>query len=309
MEQARKPRHVLAKDDCGCVVACLAMVTGQDYEAVARWLDDHNWPFREGGLYAHQEEQFLDEHGYVVRRRAMNHYADGKNNVLRSPWPPAPFADVHLCTVAATEDGPHHLVVMLRDGAVLDPATTEPRMLASYHKVFNVAAVYRVDDRPIPEARRLYELLIESLRVRARELGYALAVHGSLSRDIDLIAVPWTGEAVDAHELAQELLLVAGRANGVAFMKPVEGKDRYHRAGCPGFKPHGRLSWCFHLGSGPYIDLAVMPRTEPAYTTWVMRSGDSPFWDDRDGHRPPRWFGKIGTTQVFEHGREQHGDG
>jgi hypothetical protein len=41
-----------------------------------------------------------------------------------------------------------------------------------------------------------YELLIEPLRAVARSLGYALTVHGSLVRDIDLVAVPWTSDAV-----------------------------------------------------------------------------------------------------------------
>lgn len=102
------------------------------------------------------------------------------------------------------------------------------------------------------DSHELYNRLIGPLRDKARELGYALAVHGSLIRDIDLVACPWIAEAVDAQTLAESLLEVAAKHNnGTAFL----------RAGCPGYKPHGRLVWSLHLGDGPYIDLSVMPRT------------------------------------------------
>ena len=106
-----------------------------------------------------------------------------------------------------------------------------------------------------------YEKLIEPLREKARELGYALAVHGTLKRDIDLIACPWIAEAVDARTLAETLLKVAADHNGgLAFLKPHED-DGFFWAGCPGNKPHGRLVWSIHLGGGPYLDLSVMPRS------------------------------------------------
>lgn len=110
------------------------------------------------------------------------------------------------------------------------------------------------------DSRPLYERLIGPLREKAAELGYALGVHGTLKRDIDLIACPWVTEAVDARTLAESLLAVAAEHNGgLAFLKPLED-DGYFWAGCPGGKPHGRLCWSIHLGGGPYIDLSVMPR-------------------------------------------------
>ena len=33
----------------------------------------------------------------------------------------------------------------------------------------------------------------------AREMGYALALHGSMNRDMDLIAVPWVVGALRVH--------------------------------------------------------------------------------------------------------------
>lgn len=140
------------------------------------------------------------------------------------------------------------------------------------------------------DSRPLHDKLIDPLRERARELGYALAVHGTLRRDIDLIACPWTVEAVPERELAEALFAVAEEVNGTAYWswhlcdRPVgksgpfdlekyldkEAADanfarEFTLAGGPGVKPHGRLGWVINLGGGPYIDLAVMPRmTRPA---------------------------------------------
>lgn len=113
------------------------------------------------------------------------------------------------------------------------------------------------------DSREKYEQLIGPLREKAGELGYALGVHGSLKRDIDLIACPWTDAAVDAKTLAEAIRVAAAEHNGgIAFMTPLEAGDEWHQDGCqPYGRPHGRRGWCFHLGGGPYIDLSVMPRT------------------------------------------------
>lgn len=100
--------------------------------------------------------------------------------------------------------------------------------------------------------------LIPALREVAKSLGYALGVHGSLSRDIDLIACPWTSSAVEPRTLAEAIQKTAIEINGFAHPKSNEDTE-YFRAGQPGAKPHGRLVWSFHLGGGPYIDLSVMP--------------------------------------------------
>jgi hypothetical protein len=41
------------------------------------------------------------------------------------------------------------------------------------------------------------DILLPALREVARRFGYALAVHGSLEWDIDLVAVPWCENAPD----------------------------------------------------------------------------------------------------------------
>ena len=46
---------------------------------------------------------------------------------------------------------------------------------------------------------------IDRVRALAREVGYAIGVHGSLERDVDLIAVPWVEEAVGPEALAERI--------------------------------------------------------------------------------------------------------
>jgi len=116
------------------------------------------------------------------------------------------------------------------------------------------------------DSREKYELLIGPLREKAKDLGYALAVHGTLKRDIDLIACPWSNGVVDPKQLAEQLRLVVEKVNGYAQPGAREVSE-YFLDGCPGGKDHGRLCWTWYLdkkGSddchGSYIDLSVMPR-------------------------------------------------
>jgi hypothetical protein len=80
----------------------------------------------------------------------------------------------------------------------------------------------------------------------ARDHGYALALHGSLQRDLDLIAVPWTPEASGPDVLLKALC--------EEFDTPDNNKDSG-----PTVKPHGRLAWTIPLWWGAYIDLSIMP--------------------------------------------------
>lgn len=108
------------------------------------------------------------------------------------------------------------------------------------------------------QVQALAERLIPAIRETAQQHGYAIGVHGSLRRDIDLIAVPWTGEAVEPKALVNAIFARLQAEHSTVFWHPRE-TSAYFMAGCPGGKDHGRLVWTIHLG-GTYIDLSVMPR-------------------------------------------------
>lgn len=100
-----------------------------------------------------------------------------------------------------------------------------------------------------------YAILYMGMAKKARELGYALALHGSLVRDLDLIAVPWTEEAVSTEALVAAMIEACG---GLVINDETADPYDYTRHS-PQPKPHGRLSWKICLGGSQYIDLSVTP--------------------------------------------------
>lgn len=115
---------------------------------------------------------------------------------------------------------------------------------------------------PVVAAREEYERLITPLRAVAMQHGYALAVHGSLGRDIDLLAVPWTDDVSTAAILVEAIRAEMERVSGhTSFW--LDDKDaviRDYSRRNPERKPHGRLGWSIHMaGTGTYVDLSIMP--------------------------------------------------
>ncbi len=68
----------------------------------------------------------------------------------------------------------------------------------------------------------------------ARSHGYALAVHGSLARDLDLIAIPWTEDAGEPQGIIDDILK----------------KFAVNLIGEVGRKPHGRIAYTLCVGWG-----------------------------------------------------------
>jgi hypothetical protein len=68
--------------------------------------------------------------------------------------------------------------------------------------------------RPFPEVKvaetSAYWEVLPVMRDMARRLGWCLALYGPLRRDLDMIAVPWSEEAVPYNELLCELVRTFG---------------------------------------------------------------------------------------------------
>ena len=81
--------------------------------------------------------------------------------------------------------------------------------------------------------------------------GYALALHGSMARDLDIILVPWTDDAAEPQKV-----LEAFRAFIIEKAK-VKISKKFHATK----KPHGRLAYSFPIGhDGHYLDISIIPR-------------------------------------------------
>lgn len=98
----------------------------------------------------------------------------------------------------------------------------------------------------------LLPTVLDAIRHAARARGYAVAVHGSLARDIDLIAVPWVDQVDPPDDLAKAIEgAVAGVLGSCAILPANEGATP---------KPHGRQCVTFVLPqTHVFIDLSIMP--------------------------------------------------
>lgn len=113
------------------------------------------------------------------------------------------------------------------------------------------------DKQPTSAKPRLYAMYFQALMEIARGLGYNLLISGSMNRDLDLVAVPWTNYPKPEMELIwafEEYL------NG-----PLGGKvkDYMHK-----MLPGGRSSYVINLnrirdndGVDPqyYLDISITP--------------------------------------------------
>ncbi|HVI60086.1 MAG TPA: hypothetical protein VM619_14605 [Luteimonas sp.] len=99
-----------------------------------------------------------------------------------------------------------------------------------------------------PDYARIYSIA----RCLAWSEGYALTLHGSFTRDLDLVAIPWTDTACEAEHLAHRIEEAAGLVSKVSN---------------PGEKPHGRRVWTLHLpgfGEPRWVDLSIIPHSATA---------------------------------------------
>jgi len=89
-----------------------------------------------------------------------------------------------------------------------------------------------------------YGILIDA----ARDCGYALALHGSVTRDLDLLAVPWVENPKRIRHLLSVFVKILGGIQSVDEIIADEG-----------LKPHGRKAYTILTDGGGFIDLSVMP--------------------------------------------------
>lgn len=124
----------------GCGVAVLAMLTGKTYEDVAAAFPEKD--LTESGIDLFEMDGYMRARGFyrTDQRKAYRHGTMEKTD----PWPPEPYADLHLCNVHVYPWSPcNHWVLMLADGSVLDPVSPYPWRLTDYDAVNSVVAIKR----------------------------------------------------------------------------------------------------------------------------------------------------------------------
>ncbi len=92
-----------------------------------------------------------------------------------------------------------------------------------------------------------YACIWNDLRQAALNVGWALGLHGSLNSDMDIMAMPWTENAVPVDKLIESLSdCFTGSpykdSHGIAFTG----------------KPHGRMVYTLSIWADFYLDISVI---------------------------------------------------
>lgn len=113
------------------------------------------------------------------------------------------------------------------------------------------------DEKLIHARPSFYAYCFYDLKKIALQYGYNLVLHGSLHRDLDLIAIPWA-EKVKPHN---KMIKAMAKSMGGRIM--MYGKLEWTK------KPHGRMAYVININRGEkskeykdpqyYIDISVMP--------------------------------------------------
>ena len=89
----------------------------------------------------------------------------------------------------------------------------------------------------------IYAALYAELATLFRSCGYALAIHGSLARDFDLVAIPWAKTITSREEVLQKM-------TSEFALKITKGPTEMN---------HGRLAYSVNISHGTcYIDLSFV---------------------------------------------------
>jgi hypothetical protein len=101
-----------------------------------------------------------------------------------------------------------------------------------------------------------YARVFTQARIVAWQYGYACLMHGSFTRDLDLLLVPWTVQAKGNDE---QLFKLIAQATGLRFK---DGETEIHKAKVDfSDKPHGRLSCSLYFpnfGDKRWVDFSVI---------------------------------------------------
>jgi hypothetical protein len=136
------------------------------------------------------------------------------------------------------------------------------------------------EKKPIHAKPSLYAFYFDIIKEIGLKYGYNIVLHGSMNRDLDLIAIPWVDVVGDVDKMIDEISLVIG-GNVLLQNRSVNNLkgDRYY------LMPHGRTVYVININrdfeqkhngfkteikeySDPmyYIDISVMPCVNNIYS-------------------------------------------
>jgi hypothetical protein len=165
---AEPMKLVLQEHPEGCLIACLAMVSGKTYREVdAMFVRDR---YEDGGLNDYQVFDFLATEGFSWRH-LHRHTLLGTEKV-RQEWPPV-ITSLAIARVNGGRGGSlSHGIVVTPEGVAYDPAQGV-RRFSDYDTIGSVTLIYAAPPTLSAELARVTELLKAAERERDAAVGRA----------------------------------------------------------------------------------------------------------------------------------------
>lgn len=107
-----------------------------------------------------------------------------------------------------------------------------------------------MNNKPIKAKPSYYAIMFEPLKEIATKYGYNLVLHGSLNRDMDLIAIPWVEELGDVKIMLNEFCNYVG-GELLTWPEYKDGKtiEREYTQ-----MAHGRRAYIIDIYRGGYLN-------------------------------------------------------
>lgn len=129
----KKPKFKFVKqeEECGCAIACMAMILGKSYEEIVKSFYND---FNKQGIKIEPVIEYLSGEVDVVRKKHWG-YSDRKESNKRMI---IPFADIHYISFQQFVDSEiNHAIIMLKNGKIICPTKK--------YKIDEIS-VYQIDD-------------------------------------------------------------------------------------------------------------------------------------------------------------------
>lgn len=95
-----------------------------------------------------------------------------------------------------------------------------------------------------------YASMWSDFREAALDCGWALGLHGSLSSDMDIMAMPWVEDAKPVEDMINSLERCLTKPDKKLWVPTAKTKD----------KPNGRVVYTVHIFSDFYLDINIIER-------------------------------------------------
>lgn len=125
------------KYESDCVIACIAMITGQHINKILYYFQND---FDKKGISTDFAITYINNFGISMAEKRTNGFVDleKSNKILLRP-----FADIHLVSGKQYIDGKiNHSVIMSKNGELFDPACKKRKDWKVFYEIIRIIGCY-----------------------------------------------------------------------------------------------------------------------------------------------------------------------